>query len=74
MRAISGLVTCNYWLVILMTSHHNSATISETDNLNSSSLQLSDVGIGHNEAVQQHQDADTSGMGYTTVHLISYQI
>ncbi|CAG9539932.1 unnamed protein product [Cercopithifilaria johnstoni] len=53
-----------------MTSHGNSVIISETDNLDSSSLELvSTVGIGQHEPVQQHEDGDTSRMSYTTVPL-----
>ncbi|VBB25520.1 unnamed protein product [Acanthocheilonema viteae] len=51
-----------------MTSHDNSVIIPETDNLESSSLELaSGAEIGEHESVQQHQDADTSGISYTTV-------
>lgn len=52
-----------------MTSHDNSVIISEADNLDSSSAELvSADGIGQHEPVQQHQDVDTSGMSYATVH------
>lgn len=52
-----------------MTSHDNSVIISESDNLDNNSLELvSPAGIGqHEPVVQEHQDADTSGMSYTTV-------
>uniref|UniRef100_A0A0R3RRV4 CTCK domain-containing protein n=1 Tax=Elaeophora elaphi TaxID=1147741 RepID=A0A0R3RRV4_9BILA len=53
-----------------MTSHDNSVIISGTDNLDTSSVELvSAAGITEHEPVQQHQDADTSGMSYTTVPL-----
>ncbi|VDK71334.1 unnamed protein product [Litomosoides sigmodontis] len=51
-----------------MTSHDNSVIISESDNLDNNSLELvSTVAIGQHEPVHEHQDADTSGMSYTTV-------